>query len=132
MQFTERRDEEPEVRIPTSLIDVIFLLLIFFMMTYTFPDIYKRKLDIKLPKAKAADVEQAAKKLVIEMDARGRIALNGEEVTLALLEKRLKSPEAQGRMAVIRADERLSHGAVTQVLGICRDAGIVDVAIAVR
>ncbi|MBI3988312.1 MAG: biopolymer transporter ExbD [candidate division NC10 bacterium] len=133
MQFsTKPRDEETEVRVPTSLIDVIFLLLIFFMMTYTFPDIYKRKLDVKLPQAKAADVERATKKLVVEMDARGRIALNGEEMTVAVLEERLKRPEAKGRTVVIKADERLSHGAVTQVLGICRDAGLVDVAIAVR
>lgn len=114
------------------MIDIIFLLLVFFMITYSFPDIYRRKLDIKLPQAKAADVEREPRKLIIEMDVRGRIALNGEEVTLSVLEERLRTPEARGRVAIIKADERLSHGAVTRILGICRDAGIVDVAIAVR
>jgi biopolymer transport protein ExbD len=133
MQFQIDHDDEGEVRVPTSLIDVIFLLLIFFMITYSFPDIYRKKLDIKLPQAKAADVEQQqAKKAIIEMDAGGRITLNGEEVTLEGLEARLKQPEAKIQAAVIKADERLTHGRVTQVLGICRDAGVLNVAIAVR
>lgn len=132
MQFDTESDRGAEVRVPTSLIDVIFLLLIFFMMTWTLPDFFRRKLDIKLPRAKAADVEQQVKKAVIEMDVRGRITLNGEEVTLEGLEARLKQPEAKIQAAVIKADERLTHGRVTQVLGICRDAGILDVAIAVR
>lgn len=133
MQFDTEHDREAEVRVPTSLIDVIFLLLIFFMVTYSFPDIYKKKLDIRLPQAKADDVEKReVKKALIEMDAQGRIALNGQEVTLAELEARLKEPEANFKVAMIRADERISHGRVTQVLGLCRDAAILDIAIAVR
>lgn len=133
MQFDTESDHEAEVRVPTSLIDVIFLLLIFFMVTYSFPDIYKKKLDIRLPQAKAADVEKReVKKALIEMDAGGRIALNGQEVTLSTLEVRLKQPEANFKAAILKADERLSHGVVTKVLGICRDAGILDIAIAVR
>lgn len=115
------------------MIDVIFLLLIFFMVTYSFPDIYKKKLDIRLPQAKAANVEKReVKKALIEMDTGGRIALNGQEVTLTTLETRLKEPQANFKAAIIKADERLSHGRVTQVLGLCRDAGILDIAIAVR
>jgi len=48
------------------------------------------------------------------------------------LETKLKQPEVRGVSAVIRADRRLSYGDVTYVLGLCRDAGITDIAIAVK
>jgi biopolymer transport protein ExbD len=133
MQFGDTELEEAEVKVPTSLIDVIFLLLIFFMVTYSLPDIYRKKLDIQLPESKAADAqEKERKRIQIEMDRGGQIALNGETVSLTELETRLKGPEAKGVTAVIRADRRLSHGDVTYVLGLCRDAGITDIAIAVK
>jgi len=133
MQFGDTELEEAEVKVPTSLIDVIFLLLIFFMVTYSLPDIYRKKLDIQLPHSKAADPqEKERKRIQIEMDREGRIALNGDAMSLTALETKLKQPEVRGVSAVIRADRRLSHGDVTHVLGLCRDAGITDIAIAVK
>ncbi len=133
MQFGDTELEEAEVKVPTSLIDVIFLLLIFFMITYSLPDIYRKKLDVQLPHSKAADPqEKERKRIQIEMDKGGQIAFNGEAVSLSDLETRLRRPEVKGVTAIIRADRRLSHGDVTYVLGLCRDAGITDIAIAVQ
>ncbi len=131
MQFSEPDDEQAGINL-TSLIDVVFLLLIFFMVTSTFIDI-QRKLDLELPEAKAADLEKKERKPIqIEMDRQGRITLDGEFVNMQALEARLKQSQGKRTSAVVRADRRLNHGTVTAVLGLCRDAGIREIAIAVK
>ncbi|MFQ5656911.1 MAG: ExbD/TolR family protein [Candidatus Methylomirabilales bacterium] len=131
MQFNEPGEDQVGISL-TSLIDVMFLLLIFFMVTSTFVEV-QRKLDLELPEAKAADLAQKERKPIqIEMDRGGRITLDGQEVSLSTLEARLKNPQEKRTTAVVRADRRLSHGKVTAVLGISRDAGIREIAIAVK
>jgi len=131
MQFSEPDEEQAGINL-TSLIDVVFLLLIFFMITSTFIKV-ERKLDLQLPEAKAAELEQKERKPIqIEMDKRGRITLDGQLVTMKALETRLKEFQGKRKSAVVRADRRLKHGTVTAVLGLCRDAGIREIAIAVK
>ncbi|MEE8242821.1 MAG: biopolymer transporter ExbD [candidate division NC10 bacterium] len=131
MQFSEPDEEQAGINL-TSLIDVVFLLLIFFMITSTFIKV-ERKLDLQLPEAKAAEVEQKERKPIqIEMDKRGRITLDGQLVTMKALEAKLKEFQGKRKSAVVRADRRLKHGTVTAVLGLCRDAGIREIAIAVK
>ncbi len=131
MQFSEPDEEQAGINL-TSLIDVVFLLLIFFMITSTFIKV-ERKLDLELPEAKAAEVEQKDRKPIqIEMDKRGRITLDGQLVTMKALEAKLKEFQGKRKSAVVRADRRLKHGTVTAVLGLCRDAGIREIAIAVK
>ncbi len=131
MQFSEPDEEQAGINL-TSLIDVVFLLLIFFMITSTFIKV-ERKLDLELPEAKAAEVEQKERKPIqIEMDKRGRITLDGQLVTMKALEAKLKEFQGKRKSAVVRADRRLKHGTVTAVLGLCRDAGIREIAIAVK
>ncbi len=132
MNLSPEPEEDVTITL-TSLIDVVFLLLIFFMVTYSFPDFYRKKLDVRLPAARAADASLSqVKRLVVEMDAAGRIALDGAEVSLDALEGRLRGRDPAVTGLVVRADERVSHGRVTAVLGLARAAGIADVAIAVR
>lgn len=131
MQFNEPDEEQAGISL-TSLIDVVFLLLIFFMVTSSFVQ-FHRKLDLQLPEAKAADLEQKDRKPIqIEMDQANRITMDGEDVTLRELEVKLKDIQGKRTAAVVRADRRLNHGKVTAVLGLCRDAGIRDIAIAVK
>ncbi len=131
MQFSEPDEEQAGINL-TSLIDVVFLLLIFFMITSTFIKT-ERKLELQLPEAKAAEVEQKDRKPIkIEMDKRGRITLDGQLVTMKALETRLKEFQGKRKSAIVRADRRLKHGTVTAVLGLCRDAGIREIAIAVK
>lgn len=131
MQFNEPDEEQAAISL-TSLIDVVFLLLIFFMVTSSFVQLH-RKLDLQLPEAKAADLEQKDRKPIqIEMDSGNRITMDGEDVTLRQLEVKLKHMQGKRTAAVVRADRRLNHGKVTAVLGLCRDAGIRDIAIAVK
>ncbi len=132
MRFQQGEEEEASIHL-TSLIDVVFLLLIFFMLTTTFAD-FTQRLDIELPEARAALTKEKQLKYTIELDEKGRIALNGEIVTLAVLDTTLHRDAAAGKVkgAVLRADRSVTHGNVVRVLGIVRDAGIEEVGIAVR
>jgi len=131
MQFLKEADEEVGITL-TSLIDVIFLLLIFFMVTTTLIE-PSRRLDIQLPEAKAATAETKSIPVTIEIGEKGEISLNGERVDGSALESRLKAMEKESkRTAIVRADRRLDYGRVVGVLGICRASGFRDIAIAVK
>ncbi len=132
MQFLKEAEEEVGIGL-TSLIDVIFLLLIFFMVTTTLIDPSK-KLDIQLPEAKAAAPDTKSIPVTIELGPRGKILLNGKRVNLKTLESRLKAlgGGSQKITAIIRADRRLDYGRVVKVLGICRASGFYDLGIAVK
>ncbi|MEE9549373.1 MAG: biopolymer transporter ExbD [Candidatus Binatia bacterium] len=132
MQFLKEAEEEVGIGL-ISLIDVIFLLLIFFMVTTTLIDPSKR-LDIQLPEAKAAAPDTKSIPVTIELGPRGKILLNGKRVNLKTLESRLKAlgGGSQKKTAIIRADRRLDYGQVVRVLGICRASGFFDLGIAVK
>ena len=132
MQFLKEQDEDMGLSL-TSLIDVIFLLLIFFIVTTTLIDPTK-KLEIQLPEAKAASPDTKSIPVTIELGRRGAVTLNGKAVRLNTLERRLKELAKNNRKksAIVRADRRLDYGQVVKVLGICRASGFLDIGIAVK
>ncbi len=115
----------------TSLIDVLFLLLIFFMISTTFLSTPAIKLE--LPKAKHADVVRQSP-AVVYIDAVGRVFLNDEPVEIALLGAALKGKleESLDKAVVLKADSRVSHGAVVQVMDIVKGAGARRLVISTR
>ncbi len=132
MQFRKRDEEDYSIPL-TSLIDVVFLLLIFFMVSTVFID-FSKKMDIELPESKASDISADTKNIEIEMGRDKKLYLNGEETTIGNLELKIKSQskEVGGKAVIIRADKGLSYGEVIKVMGICKDANIMDIAVAVK
>ncbi len=132
MRFRKEAEEDYSLQL-TPLVDVIFLLLIFFMVSTAFID-FTRRLDIQLPEAKAAQVVEKVKSFVIEMGVDKKIHLNGKLVTIESLEAKIKSEmkTAARGSAIIKADKRLPYGNVVKVLGIVKDAKIRDIGIAVH
>lgn len=132
MMFRKEAEEDYSLQL-TPLVDVIFLLLIFFMVSTAFID-FTRRLDIQLPEAKAAQVVEKVKSFVIEMGIDKKIHLNGKLVTMETLETQIKSEmkTAARGSAIIKADKRLPYGNVVKVLGIVKDAKIRDIGVAVR
>lgn len=132
MQFRKRDEEDYSIPL-TSLIDVVFLLLIFFMVSTVFID-FSKKMDIELPESKASDTSADVKNIEIEMGKDKKLYLNGEETTISNLELKIKaqSREGGGKAVIIRADKGLPYGEVIKVMGICRDANIMDIAVAVK
>lgn len=131
MRFDTRPEEDYSLPL-TSLVDVVFLLLIFFMVSTAFID-FSRRMDIRLPEAKAGTVSAERARMVIEVGREGRITLNGKEKSLAALEAALEATRGTPeRTALIRADRRLPYGLIVRIMGICRAAGIYDISVGVQ
>lgn len=79
MKFTQHNSEEEFNINLTPLIDVVFLLLIFFMVSTTFDT--TSQLKIKLPEASQQEVSSQQNKLEIVIDAKGRFFLNSREIS---------------------------------------------------
>ena len=131
MRFLTKSEEDYSISLP-SMTDIIFLLLIFFMVATVLKD-STRRLDVQLPEARSGQAAEA-RRLTIEMAADGTMSLNGELVTQEQLEQQLQQMgEAEGeRSAVIKADKRLAYGKVIEIMGLCQTAGIPDIAVAVK
>lgn len=126
----EYREEEDAFEIPmTSLIDVVFLLLIFFLVATNFRP-RERMHHVDLPKAGGGEVRLPdADDLVLHVDRDGVIQIAGEAFDAADLPPVLRAwreahPE---RRVSIRGDEEVPYLRIMQVMGLCRQAGIRDV-----
>jgi biopolymer transport protein ExbD len=132
MQF--RREEEDNFALDmTPMIDVIFLLIIFFMVSTVFVD-FSRSMDINLPTSKSSVVDETKKGLEIEMSKDNKIFLGGKLLTLLGLETTLAKMDFKGKKksAIIRADKSLPYGDVIQVMGFLQKKGIPDISVAVK
>lgn len=134
MRFRAPKQPDDDLRLElTSMTDIVFLLLIFFMVSTTFVDL-SRHLDIQLPDTQAAEVVQDVQQHVVELSAENALRLDGVDLPLSELTSRLvqQAGKARYRAVVIRADKRLPYGRVITVLGHVRQANIQDIAVAVR
>jgi biopolymer transport protein ExbD len=130
MRFLKKSEEDYNINLP-SMTDIIFLLLIFFMVATVLKD-STRRLDVQLPQARSGQAAEA-RHLTIEMAADGSLSLNGELVTQEQLEQHLQPTGADGqRSVVIKADKRLLYGRVIDIMGLCQAGGIDDISVAVK
>jgi biopolymer transport protein ExbD len=130
VRFLKKSEEDYSINLP-SMTDIIFLLLIFFMVATVLKD-STRRLDVQLPEARSGQTAEA-QRLTIEMAADGTMSLNGELIAQEELEQQLRpaGDDAQ-RSVIIKADKRLSYGKVIEIMGLCQAAGIADIAVAVK
>ena len=117
----------------TPMIDVVFLLIIFFMVSTVFVD-FSRKMDINLPTSKSSAIDESTKTLEVEMSKDKKIFLAGKPLTLLGLETTLAKMEFKDKKpsAIIRADKSLPYGDVIQVMGLLQKKGIPDISVAVK
>ena len=114
----------------TPMIDVVFQLLIFFMVTAVFA--ITPGLDIKLPEAEEAQAPEK-ENLFIVVDQDGNMKLNHQSVTFANLKEKLEEKRQlldNTTMIIIQGDERSTHGQIVQIMDIARQVGVVDQIIA--
>jgi len=125
-------EDEPEVNL-TPLIDVVFLLLIFFMVSTTFE--HQSRIQIELPEATASPEELEEESLEIVIDAQGRYFIGEEQVVNTEL-KTLKSAISKavgdrGTVPVtIRADANTPHQAVITALDATSQLGLTQISLA--
>ncbi|MCK5119056.1 MAG: biopolymer transporter ExbD [Candidatus Latescibacteria bacterium] len=114
----------------TPMIDIVFQLLIFFMVTAVFA--ITPGLDIKLPEAEESEAPEK-ENLFIVIDEQGAMKLNHKSVTYASLKRELMEKRKildNTTMIVIQADEKVFHGSVVKVMDISKAAGITDLVVA--
>jgi len=125
-----RRADEEELRPDlTPLVDVVFLLIIFFMVSTHFIE-RSVEIDPDIPESKQGLAPEQIKRQIVEINDKRRIFLNGEELPLKSLAEQLQTQPAI-RSVLIRADKRLPFGVVMEVIDSCRAAGMKDIRSAV-
>jgi biopolymer transport protein ExbD len=108
----------------TPLIDVVFQLLIFFILTTTFET--NPAFQVKLPKANNADVKQEPKSVVVTVTSDGRVEVDGKQIDDAELEARLcNAANSDASTGVnIRADAATEHQHVVKVMDLAKTCGL--------
>jgi len=108
------RRREPLIPDMTPLIDVVFILLIFFIVTSVFKK-EELALMLNLPDSQAQALEVEKKEITIEL-SREKLALKGKEVTLSILEEELKQITDKKRAIIVRIDEEVMYKKIVEVL----------------
>jgi biopolymer transport protein ExbD len=109
------------------LIDVVFLLLIFFMLTSSY--IFQPGIKINLPKAVTSEAIHE-QNLIITINDQDLIYLNNRPLNLEQLKSHLKNAATEDRPLLIKADRKTSLGKVVQIWDMCREAGLTQINIA--
>ena len=121
-------DDESEVNI-TPLIDIVFIMLIFFIVTATF--VKEAGIDVNKPDAPTAEVKKKAN-ILIAIDANNNIWLDRRKIDIRSVIpniKRLRAENPQGSV-VIQADEESKNKMQVEVMDAARQAGVVNIALA--
>jgi len=130
MQFLEKKRRKVIINI-TSLIDVLFLLLIFFMVSSTFVE--QPGLKLELPETKSATTEKI-KELMLEINANEKMFLNQELVSIENLEEEFKKilPSLEEKSLVLKADKNVPYGTVVKVMDLAKLSGLEKLIIATQ
>ena len=133
MDFTKnKRDREPVAVNITSLIDVVLLLLIFFMISTTF--VLTPGLKVDLPKSSVEEIAQEKEDIVVVVTEDNKILIGEELFDSETLYEELKmlkeeNPEAN---LIIQADEFANHGSVVIVMDNAKKSGFTKLSIATK
>lgn len=126
MLIRARRSDEGVLTDMTPMIDMVFNLLIFFLVATTFHQ-SERQLQIALPLAKTGEpISNMLRELVVNVDAEGAIVVGGRTLEAAALEELVAERvrvNPQQRVTV-RGDRTTAYANVVRVLDICKSAGL--------
>ena len=109
------------------LIDVVFLLIIFFMLTSPFTS--PAGIQVKLPKAITSDILKE-ENFIVTITGEDIIYLNGIILTIKELRKELSQIARNNKPILIKADRRASVGRIVEVWDLCRELKIERINIA--
>jgi biopolymer transport protein ExbD len=132
MLRVRRRPPEAEINL-TPLIDVVFLLLIFFMISTQFKS--AAELELELPNTDLTQVSRSTEALRVVVTQNGQLALEGRRLdnsAQSLRQALSQYPDAQDRGIVLEADARATHQSVVDVLSVFSELNITRIAIASR
>ena len=134
MKFQRQRREEVNVNL-TPLIDVVFLLLIFFMVSTTFTK--ETHLAIDLPEASGDLLPQSVQQIDVVVDAQGGYSVNGKQLINSQAEtlRRALQETAAGATDmpfIITGDANTSYQAIISVMDTASQLGFVNISMTTR
>ncbi len=124
-------DEDEQEINTTPMLDVVFIMLIFFIVTASF--VKEAGIDVNKPEAATTQAKEKAN-ILIAIDADGDIWIDRRQIDPRAVRaniERLHAENPQGTV-VIQADNDARTGVLVQVMDAARQAGVYDVAIAAR
>jgi biopolymer transport protein ExbD len=129
MAFSRKKREAPRVDL-TPMVDVVFLLLIFFMISTTFVE--TPGISVKLPESSSQQRKQEVKEVKVYLSKDGRIFLGEQEVEQAELRRRLKAYGGRTKTMtfLLLADKEALHGKVVALMDLAKETGFDKLAIA--
>ena len=129
MRFQAKERDDVQLDI-TPLVDVVFLLLIFFMLSTTLS--VNPGIKVNLPKASAEQVKKKKSSVRVAVKATGEIYIDGKKVSARKLEKIFARQAKKDRdtLVIIEADKKTYHGIVVTVMDAAKTAGLNKLAIA--
>ena len=132
MNLRRSRSDEPDVNL-TPLIDVVFILLLFFMVSTTFQR--ESEINIELPEASAEPVEERDETLEIVIDAEGHYFIDEQQVVNTELETLKQAIEkflgARSEIpVVIRADRQTPYESVVRAMDATAQLGLLQMSLA--
>jgi len=130
MQFKEKKKKSLGINI-TSLIDVMFILLIFFMVSSSF--IEQPGMKLELPTIKSQEVARI-ENLVMFVSKEGNIMLGEDAVTLDSLDIEIDRliPEVKEKTLILKADKATEHGLIVQIMDIAKRSGLKKIVIGTK
>ena len=129
MSFQRKQSDEPRIDL-TPMVDVVFLLLIFFMISTTFVE--SPGISIKLPEASSQTIDREPKELKIYLSREGDIHHLNKKISLDDFKELLADHQSEAELTTVLllADQESRHGKVVTLMDLARDAGFVKLAIA--
>lgn len=132
MKFGSVEGDEAEITV-IPLIDVILVLLIFFMATATFDQ--NSRIKVQLPEASSTAKADTDQPLIVQIDAEGRYFVNNSEVVNSRIETLKSALEQLGgdpakQSVVLRADARTQHQSVVTAMDALAQTGYRNLSIA--
>ncbi len=129
MRFKRRMEPEfglKQIEI-APLIDVVFLLLIFFLLTSNF--ILQPGIKVNLPKAATGEILQP-ENIEIMISGENIVYFDGNAVVAGELKKLINQAAKRGQAIQVKADRRASLGKAVEIWDMCRDSGVTNIGIA--
>ena len=128
MKYIKKKDRSAEIDM-SPLIDMVFILLIFFMVSSTF--VKDLKLDLERPGAASAE-RSKSKVLRVQVDRRGEVYVDGQSVKMWALQSRVKEKlrESGSKSVLVISDRKVDVERLVEVVDQCRLAGASDVGVA--
>ena len=114
------------------MVDIVFLLLIFFLVTWNFSR-SETELDVKVPKAREGkETRRAVGEVILNVKSNGTVVMNRRQMNATELQDTLQKIASlyPDQAVILRGDESTDYRHVVEVLDICRRANIWNVAFA--